>query len=95
MWYLERIDDSQSGLHLSKLHTLSIQHERFNYIKSSLTCMVLSLVDQHKPKCYLCENIFENIEELRKHQETEHKDFIEYHQNKHDQSPAPGDVTVF
>ena len=57
--------------------------------------MVLSMVDQHKPKCYLCENIFENIEELRKHQETVHKDFIEFHQNKHDHSPALGDVTVF
>jgi len=57
--------------------------------------MILSLVDQHKPKCYLCENIFESIEELRKHQETVHKDFIEYHQTKRDHSPAPGDVTVF
>ncbi|MGI0011780.1 MAG: hypothetical protein ACREAE_10320 [Nitrosopumilaceae archaeon] len=57
--------------------------------------MVLSLVDQHKPKCYLCENTFENIGELRKHQEVAHKDFIEYHQNKQDHSPAPGDVTVF
>ena len=57
--------------------------------------MVLSMVDQHKPRCYLCENVFENIEELKKHQETAHKDFIEYHQSKHDHSPSPGDVTVF
>lgn len=57
--------------------------------------MVLSIVDQHKPKCYLCEGVFENMEELRKHQETSHKDFIDYHKNKHDHSPAPGDVTVF
>lgn len=57
--------------------------------------MVLSMVDEHKPKCYLCENIFENIEELRKHQETDHKDFIEYHKNRSERSPAPGDVTVF
>jgi len=93
MWYLEKINGSQSGLHLSKLHTFD--STKIQYIKSSFTCMVLSLVDQHKPKCYLCENIFENIEELRKHQETAHKDFIEYHQNKHDHSPAPGDVSVF
>jgi hypothetical protein len=56
--------------------------------------MVLSMTDQHKPKCYLCSDIFENIEELRKHQETEHKDFVEFHK-KSDHSPAPGDVTVF
>lgn len=57
--------------------------------------MVLSIVDQHKPKCYLCEEVFESMEELHKHQETSHKDFIEYHKNRHDHSPAPGDVTVF
>ncbi len=57
--------------------------------------MVLSMVDQHKPKCYLCNDTFENIEELRKHQETSHKEFIEYHRNSNDHSPAPGDVTVF
>ncbi len=57
--------------------------------------MVLSMVDQHKPKCYLCNEIFENIEDLRKHQKTTHKEFIEYHENRLDHSPAPGDVTVF
>ena len=57
--------------------------------------MVLSMVDQHKPKCYLCNETFENIEELRKHQEETHKEFIEYHKNNHEHSPAPGDVTVF
>ena len=53
------------------------------------------MVDQHKPKCYLCSEIFENIEELRKHQEATHKEFIEYHQNRRENYPAPGDVTVF
>jgi len=57
--------------------------------------MVISITDQHKPKCHLCQEIFDNIEELRKHQETAHKDFIEYHRKKHDYSPAPGDVTLF
>jgi len=57
--------------------------------------MVLPMVDQHKPKCYLCSNVFENIEELRRHQEIEHKDFIEFHKTNDDHSPAPGDVTIF
>ncbi len=57
--------------------------------------MVLSMVDQHKPKCFLCSNVFENVEELRKHQENVHKDFVEYHEAKNDHSPAPGDVTIF
>ena len=56
--------------------------------------MVLPLVDEHKPKCYLCHKGFENIEELRNHQNTEHKDF-ESNQNQINREPAPGDVTVF
>jgi hypothetical protein len=57
--------------------------------------MVLSMADQHKPKCYLCSNVYENIEELRKHQEADHKDFVEFHKNTGAPSPTPGDVTVF
>ena len=57
--------------------------------------MVLSMADQHKPKCYLCSNVYENIEELRKHQEADHKDFVEFHKNTDAPSPTPGDVTVF
>lgn len=56
--------------------------------------MVLSMVDQHKPKCYLCSNVFENLEELRKHQEDAHKEFVEFHKAS-DHSPTPGDVTIF
>ena len=56
--------------------------------------MVLSMVDQHKPKCYLCSNVFENLEELRKHQEESHKEFVEFHKDP-SHSPAPGDVTIF
>ncbi|HET7344485.1 MAG TPA: hypothetical protein VFJ05_01265 [Nitrososphaeraceae archaeon] len=56
--------------------------------------MVLSMVDQHKPKCYLCSNVFESLEELRKHQEDSHKEFVEFHKTK-DHSPTPGDVTIF
>jgi hypothetical protein len=57
--------------------------------------MVLPLVDEHKPKCYLCHGGFENIEKLREHQNTEHKEFFELHEKNNKREPAPGDVTVF
>ena len=57
--------------------------------------MVLPLVDENKPKCYLCHEGFENIEKLRGHQNTIHKDFFESHEKKLNREPAPGDVTVF
>ena len=57
--------------------------------------MVLPLIDEDKPKCYLCHDGFENIEELRKHQQTEHKDYFEFHEKDIRREPAPGDVTVF
>jgi len=57
--------------------------------------MVLPLVDEHKPKCYLCHEGFENIEKLRDHQNAEHKDFLESNEKKLNREPAPGDVTVF
>ncbi len=57
--------------------------------------MVLPLVDEHKPKCYLCHEGFENIEELRVHQNDEHKEFFESHEKQVNREPAPGDVTVF
>ena len=57
--------------------------------------MVLPLVDENKPKCYLCHEGFENIEELRDHQNSEHKDFFESNEKQTTREPAPGDVTVF
>ena len=57
--------------------------------------MVLPLVDEHKPKCYLCHEGFENLEELRKHQNSKHKEFFESHEKDMNREPAPGDVTVF
>jgi len=57
--------------------------------------MVLPLVDEHKPKCYLCHEGFENLEELRDHQNIEHKDFFESNDKQVSREPAPGDVTVF
>lgn len=56
--------------------------------------MVLPIVDEYKPKCYLCSQVFENIEVLRAHQESSHKEFFDHHQAQK-REPAPGDVTVF
>ena len=41
--------------------------------------MVLPLVDEDKPKCFLCHDTFDDYEDLRKHQDTAHKDYFEYH----------------
>ena len=57
--------------------------------------MVLPLVDEHKPKCYLCHDGFENIEELRTHQKLSHADYFEENEKQDKREPAPGDVTVF
>ena len=57
--------------------------------------MVLPLIDEHKPKCYLCHEGFENIEELREHQNLKHKDCFETNEKQTNREPAPGDVTVF
>lgn len=57
--------------------------------------MVLPLVDENKPKCYLCHEGFENMEELRKHQQSTHKDYFEFHEKEIRREPTPGDVTVF
>ena len=57
--------------------------------------MVLPLVDEDKPKCYLCHQGFENMDDLRRHQHTTHKDYFEFHEKEIRREPAPGDVTVF
>jgi len=57
--------------------------------------MVLPLVDEHKPKCYLCHDGFENIEKLREHQNSAHSDFFEDNEKQTNREPVPGDVTVF
>jgi len=38
--------------------------------------LVLPLIDENKPKCYLCHEQFENMDELKKHQELRHKEFF-------------------
>jgi len=57
--------------------------------------MVLPLVDEDKPKCYICYQGFEDMEKLRNHQQTKHKDYFEFHENEIKREPTPGDVTVF
>ena len=57
--------------------------------------MVLPLVNEHKPKCYLCHDGFENIDKLREHQKLTHGDFFEDNEKQIKREPAPGDVTVF
>lgn len=60
--------------------------------------MVLPLVDEDKPKCYLCHKGCKDIEDLRNHMAAAHKgsmpdDQKDYAQGRRE--PAPGDVTVF
>ena len=57
--------------------------------------MVLPLVDEDKPKCFLCHDIFDDYESLRDHQKEKHKDFFEYHEEQGNRGPAPGDVSIF
>ena len=57
--------------------------------------MVLPLVDEDKPKCYICHQGFENMEKLQNHQHTKHKDYFEFHEEETKREPTPGDVTVF
>jgi len=57
--------------------------------------MVLPLVDEDKPKCYLCHQGFLNMDELRTHQHEVHKDFFELDKKNLKREPTPGDVTVF
>lgn len=57
--------------------------------------MVLPLVDEDKPKCILCHEMYENIEKLREHQKQRHKEFFDFHDKELKREPAPGDVTVF
>ena len=57
--------------------------------------MVLPFVDEDKPKCFLCHEMFEDIKELQKHQKAVHSDFFEFHENEQKRGPAPGDVSIF
>ena len=68
---------------------------KINYSSKRIKNMVLPLVDEDKPKCYVCHEGFENLDDLRVHQNTEHKEFFDFHKKQTNREPAPGDVTVF
>ena len=53
--------------------------------------MVLAIVDESRPKCYLCHEGVQDIDALRKHIQTMHEETI----ISPNREPAPGDVTVF
>ena len=60
--------------------------------------MVLPLVDEDRPKCYLCHKGFEDIESLRSHIATSHKESAPAGGDDSEvnrREPAPGDVTIF
>tara|TARA_Y100000590_G_scaffold10462_1_gene12883 strand:+ start:1390 stop:1563 length:174 start_codon:yes stop_codon:yes gene_type:complete len=57
--------------------------------------MVLPLVDEDKPKCFLCHDKFDDYDSLREHQKTIHKDFFEFHEKQEKRQPSPGDVSIF
>ena len=57
--------------------------------------MVLPLIDENKPKCYYCYEMFDNIEKLREHQKEKHIEEQKSQENQIRREPAPGDVTVF
>jgi len=45
------------------------------------TNLVLPLIDEHKPKCFLCHELFDNMNDLKKHQESKHKEFFDKYEN--------------
>jgi|TARA_B100000959_G_scaffold250706_1_gene279391 hypothetical protein len=57
--------------------------------------MVLPLVDEDKPKCFLCHDTFNDYESLRYHQKEKHQDFFESHEEQEKKGPSPGDVSIF
>lgn len=54
--------------------------------------MVMPLVHESRPKCYICCESFESIEDLREHQGLAHGKGSGAEKGR---SPAPGDVSVF
>ena len=39
--------------------------------------LVLPLIDEDKPKCFVCNELFEDMKKLKVHQETMHKEIFE------------------
>jgi hypothetical protein len=44
--------------------------------------LVLPLIDEDKPKCFICHKLFQNMEELKIHQESTHKEFFEKYEKE-------------
>lgn len=57
--------------------------------------MVLPLVDEDKPKCYICHAGFDDVSHLREHRKIEHPESSESNEKSPSHEPAPGDVTLF
>jgi|TARA_B100000749_G_scaffold255964_1_gene224344 hypothetical protein len=49
--------------------------------------LVLPLIDENKPKCYLCHELLENMEELKNHLGSKHKEFLDKY-DKDDTHPT-------
>ena len=57
--------------------------------------MVLPIIDESKPKCFLYHKMFDDIESMKKHQKETHNEFFEFHEENENRTPAPGDITLF
>ncbi len=55
------------------------------------TNMVMPLVDEDRPRCYMCGKMFADLDALREHIKEQHGSM----QVPQGREPAPGDVTVF
>jgi|TARA_B100001750_G_scaffold130482_1_gene103775 quinol monooxygenase YgiN len=44
--------------------------------------VVLPLTDENKPKCYLCHELLEDMEKLKAHLASKHKEFFEKYQKE-------------
>ena len=42
--------------------------------------LVLPLIDEDKPKCFICHKLFESMEKLKRHQESNHKEFFDQYE---------------
>lgn len=72
-------------------HLTLIYLPRYNWERQLKQAMVMPLVDEDRPKCYLCHKMFANTDALRAHHKSEHAE-VDAHKSR---EPAPGDVTVF
>ncbi len=66
-----------------------LQAQRINYISTEVNIMVMPLVDEDKPKCYICHDMFDDFDKLRIHHKTKHNS------DNLSSGPSPGDVTAF